>query len=524
MHLPRLLRISCGIPLLIPFGCSQVKPIADYRRAAEEIVAATATDAVYDPSEDAEVDRKVSELFRDGLTVEDAVRVALLNNPTLQAAFYRIGMARADVVQSGLFSNPSLAFSVQFPEGGGRSNLQASLAQNIVDLWQIPVRRKVAESILTETILSIGRGGAQLAADVKTAYFVAVAADRNHLIAKENLDVAQDLLKITLARKKAGAVGELDVNLASSPVLTAQLGVKNARFGAATARRRLATLLGISNPGENLRLIDSLPQPPEVELSADRVVEVALAARLDLKAAQQASAAANQRVREEHLKVFPNVEIGPFLERSERRALPGRNILADTARASVAAGGLTAPDIQSRGQRNQERRREIDAILGPALTMTLPIFDQNQAQIAKANYEYQQSLKQLNAIELSIAQEARQAVDRAVTAWDIARFYENEIVPQAQKSLDISEASYRAGQTSIVTVLEAQRTLLATRRSAVDAMKDAAEAIAELERTSGRPVSVLLTPTDEELPAFTGSGAGALQAQEAGIQATETRP
>jgi cobalt-zinc-cadmium efflux system outer membrane protein len=492
------LRIGLNLLLLIPTGCAQVNPGTDYRRAAIEVIAATGQTAVYDPNDDAKAGQKVCELLGNGISAEDAVRIALLNNPTLQAAFFRIGMARADLVQSGLFSNPSLAFSLQFPEGGGRSNLQASLAQNIVDLWRIPVRRRVAESTLTETVLTIAREGTQLAADAKSAYFAAVAADRNLSIVKENLDVAQGLLKATLARQKAGAVGELDVNLARSPALNAELHVRTARLDVGTARRRLAILLGLTLKAEDLNLTDPLPQPPEARLSPDRVVEVALSARLDLKAARQATSAAEERVREECLQVFPNIEVGPFLERAESRALPGRNILADTARASVAAGALTAPDIQSRGQRNQERRQEIDSILGPALTMTLPIFDQNQAQIAKAEYAYQQALRQLDAIERTVVQDTRQAVDRAMTAWEVARFYETQIVPQAQKSLDLSDTTYQAGKTSIITVLEAQRTLLATRRIAIDALRTAAETIADLERITGRPATVLLSqPTTE---------------------------
>lgn len=488
-------RITRVIPLLVPLACAQVNPTPDYRRAAEEIMSATATDMVFDPNEDGEIDRWVEEILRAGLTAENAVRIALLNNPALQAAFYRIGMARADVVQAGLFSNPSLSLSLQFPEGGGRSNLQASLAQNIVDLWRIPVRKRAAEATLTETVLSIGRDGARLAADVKAAYFAAVAAGRNLVIARENLDVARNLLNVAHARQKAGAVGVLDSNLARSPVLTAELDVLSARLGADTARRRLAILLGLTSRGEDLQLIEPLPQPPERPLIADRVVEAALEARLDLRAARQASRAAEQKVREAYLNVFPNFEIGPFLERNESRGLPGRNIIADTARASVATGGLAAPDIQSRGQRRRERGQEINAILGPAITLTLPIFDQNQAQIAKAAYEFQQSLKQLDAIERTVVQEARQAADRAETAWRIARYYDAHVVPQAQQALELSDASYRAGKTSIVTVLEAQRTLLATRRSAVDAARDAAEALADLERTAGRPLSAMLSRT-----------------------------
>ena len=49
-------------------------------------------------------------------------------NRQLQAAFYDIGIARADWVQAGLLSNPSLGVGILFPEGGGRSNLQVNIS------------------------------------------------------------------------------------------------------------------------------------------------------------------------------------------------------------------------------------------------------------------------------------------------------------------------------------------------------------------------------------------------------------
>src|SRR5207237_5254301 len=96
-------------------------------------------------------------------------------------------------------------------------------------------------------------------------------------------------------------------------------------------------------------------------------------------------AAEGQNLRE-YARVFPTISLGAELERLETRGVPGRKILADTARESVAAGKLTAPSIQSRAQRRHERSQIIDSIFGPSLTLTLPVWDQNQAQVAKARY------------------------------------------------------------------------------------------------------------------------------------------
>jgi outer membrane protein TolC len=58
--------------------------------------------------------------------------------------------------------------------------------------------------------------------------------------------------------------------------------------------------------------------------------------------------------------------------------------------------------------------------------------------------------------------------------------------------LKLSEATYQAGQTTILNVIDAQRSLLETRRANLAALRNAAGALAELERATARPVGELL--------------------------------
>lgn len=471
-------------------ACARVNPQPDYLRVAEYVKEATNVESEF-PAEEALISRQVDEALQDGLSVDEAIQLCIMNNPTLRADYAQVGIARADVVQSGLFSNPTLAFSAQFPEGGGRSNIQASLAQNIVDLWQIPVRQRAAERSLEEAILRLARSASQLFVDTKVAYFAAVAADESYTIARENQEIAQRLLDAALARQRAGVVSELDVNLNRQTVLSAELEVRQSRLDAAAARRRLGVLLGLALPMEDVPLLTPLPGAPRVALSPEELFEIARAHRLDLRAARTAAEAAAARMETEIRKVFPDFTIGPYLERNERRALPGRHVPADTARASIANGALTAPEIQSRAQRDRERNQEIDAIFGPAMSMTLPIFDQNQAQIARARFTYEQSVRLIDALERGIFQEIRESLDRARTAAEILDFYQGALLPQASTNLELLRASYEKGATSILLVLDAQRSLLTARRAAVTARQAAATSLAELERVTAQPLAAL---------------------------------
>ena len=117
--------------LLAYGGCATVNPRPDYERAAKYVSEATGQESSYRPGEEEMVERKVAELLAEGLTAAEAVQICLLNNPRLQAAFFDVGMARADLVQSGLLSNPSLGLSLRLPSGGGLANLEGGLAHHV---------------------------------------------------------------------------------------------------------------------------------------------------------------------------------------------------------------------------------------------------------------------------------------------------------------------------------------------------------------------------------------------------------
>jgi len=465
-------------------GCATVDPQLDYERAGQHVAAATGRDHLYQPGFEEVARELVEGLLKDGITADEAVQVCLLNNATLQASLMDIGMARADVVQAGLLSNPSLGIAVQFPSGGGLASLEGGLAQNIAELWQIPVRKRTAERSLDQTILDLARQAAGLAVDAKVAYYEAVGADALHTISQENLAVARNLLDLALTRQQVGAANELDVNLSRSIALDAELDVEETRFAASIARRTLAVLLGVTVDAEALVLLDSFPDDPPTIPDADRLLDVARRWRLDIRSAEQAVHAAEARWREERRRVFPKLDIGLAMERGERaRSDGGRDVLADTARASIANGGLAAPGIQPRS----ERRRHTDFKIGPEFKLELPIFDQNQAGIAKAHYACQQACKTLEALDRTVAHEVRGAVDRASTAWKLARIYRQRSIPLAQSNLDLSREAYAAGKVSFLSVLEAQRFFLETRKGHVAAVRIAATAIPELERTIGLP-------------------------------------
>ena len=79
-------------------------------------------------------------VIEDGLTQDEAVAIALWNNPDFQVQLANLGFARADLLDAGLLPNPVL--SLLFPIGP--KQLEWTLRWPIEVLWQRPRRVRAA--------------------------------------------------------------------------------------------------------------------------------------------------------------------------------------------------------------------------------------------------------------------------------------------------------------------------------------------------------------------------------------------
>lgn len=467
-------------------GCASVDAHADYERARKLIAEHTGSTEVFAPEADeATAAARVAALLADGLTIDKAGQVALLNNPDFQAALAEIGAARADVVQSALLTNPNLSLGFQLPEGGGLTDFTLGLSAQLADLWQIPVRRRMAEADLDRAIYNVGQRAVDLLAEVRMRCYRVLALEQALTYTQENLQLVQRSVDLSDAQFRAGEVSEFDVNLARTGMLDVQEELIATRGLLAQARADLAQSLGLSSRAREIRLADSLPAASQSWPSEDDLLATALASRFDVCVAHFSVQRAEAALRLECRRFLPDVQLGLALERSEQRALPERHILADTARASVAAGQLTAPSIQSRGERAIERSQIIDAKLGPTLALALPVFDQNQAQIAKARVRVLQARREYTAKAESVASDIQRAAAAARSAAEMLEFQRTQGMTQALATVEGAERRYQAGEESVLVLIEAQDSLVKRRRAYVNTLRDYAVALSELERAVG---------------------------------------
>jgi len=119
--------------------------------------------------------------------------------------------------------------------------------------------------------------------------------------------------------------------------------------------------------------------------------------------------------------------------------------------------------------------------------------DRNQAQVARAVFEYARARKRMEALLVEMAQELRETSGRTQSAARSAQFVDEELVPETARHAERLRRAYETRDAGILSVLEAQRRGLQARKASVEARLEAARALAALERAAGIPWEQLLS-------------------------------
>src|SRR3954447_5329302 len=135
------------------------------------------------------VDARARQLLSRTLSVETAVQIALLNNKGLQAAYNELALAETDLVEQSLPPNP--VFSVSRISGNGASEIERQIVGDILALASLPFRSEIARDRFRQAQLRAGLATLRLAAEVRRAYFAAVAANETVVLLSDAKSTAE---------------------------------------------------------------------------------------------------------------------------------------------------------------------------------------------------------------------------------------------------------------------------------------------------------------------------------------------
>lgn len=432
-------------------GCAQVRPESDFGKVSDIAQARHGQRPLWvlTPEDEAFVRKETGEILARGVSPRDAVRLALLNNPGVQARFDEAGISRADVVQAGLPRNPSLAVLFSFPlfSGGPLAALAGQAMVSVSDLAEVKDRTAKAQAELEREILLIGRDAMAVARDAKLAWLEAAYALRAASLS-EDLAARAARLSATARRYRSfgltddAAIAALEAASARASLEVTSLGAK-----AAVAKARLARLMGVP-PGQDIALSGDVPDAPAPLPDRAAALDYAVANNLEVQAAAFAVQAARSGVKLEKVRWLKDFEVG------------------------------AGYDYDIEGNRT----------LGPGVSLALPIFDANQAQRAKAAHRLRQADRLLEDARLEARENALRALEDSALARATAEGLATGVLPPARRAAAWSARYAGAMQLPELDALKAEVELLHARLEHNKALLEEQAALVRLEYALGGPV------------------------------------
>lgn len=374
------------------------------------------------------------------LSIDDAATIALWNNPQFGADLATLGIAKGDYIDAGQIRNPR----VDILSPLGFKPFELLLTMPIEAIWERPSRVAAAERTYEQLANSLIQNGLTAVQDAQIAHTNLVLAKNREEILLKNVELRRRIAKINSdIRVRAGELTEVEgiateVDSASSEELWVR-----AKHDTLLATERFRQAVGLMlNPAklEVVAYIPSTSPPPEV----DSLVEKAMIARPDLRAAELAVMAAAKRAEWEGKRI------------TQLSLLLGSKGVGDH-------GILT----------------------GPGISLDIPIFHQNNGRRKRADSEVEVATLQYLALKQRVAFEVKESRELLIQAQEVLARTRNKVLPLVRKSVALAERQYRRGSAAYLFVLEQTRSLVDAQLRAADFEAAVVRAETVLRRASG---------------------------------------
>jgi len=378
-----------------------------------------------------EVARLVRETLAAPLSAEDAVRIALVNNPGLQATYGELGIAEADVVAAGRLPSIHIA-SLRTKYGDDVSKIEQAIGIEVISLLTVPLRHRFESKRFERVQAEVARETVAVAYETKRAWIDAVAAEETARYMAQVRDAAEAGAELARRMARAGNYSRLQQLREQAFYADAVAQLARARQSAVSARERLTRLMGLAGRDADYRLPERLPDLPANPAAPGEVEAAALAGRLDLLAAQRDAAS-----------------------------------LADSLGLVKATRFINALEV------GRARTKEGDHpfAYGWEFTIEIPLFDFGTAKVARAEALYLQAVSRVAQAAVGAESELREAYAAYRTAFDTARHYRDEIVPLRKRIADETLLRYNGMLIGVFELLADAREQVVAVNAALDATR-----------------------------------------------------
>lgn len=402
-----------------------------------------------------------------GMTLSQAINIAVQSNKDLQAARHSVEGARARLIQAGLSPNPRLDMAAKndlFFGNKGEYTASLGISQQFSVAGRITHQKDVARADVDLALAEIRQAELKLAGEVASGFYRVLALDRQIEAREHLIDIDQKLLAGTRNRFKVAEVSELDVN-------AAQLDLQRLTQDRALLLNQRTTQLAQLN-----QLLGRLATQP-LELDG----------------------------------TLPDGEALPSLTEQQHQALELRPDLrfallnADRARADQGLARAQRWEDWTVGVGLEQGRRIIEGIppqsndraLGFSLSIPLPLQNNNQGRIAETAAIEAQANARIEALKLSISNEVASTYAEAERLQQVIAEYQRDMLPLSERNVRLAQQGYDQGLVAIVEVVQAQRQQSDLNMAYLTTLDQYLQVLARLHIAAGAYITYIKEPGQE---------------------------
>jgi len=387
------------------------------------------------------------------LSLNEVIRIARENRTEVAALSARAEALSQRPAIVGALEDPMLSPAIDhYPfemmeedESGRRYDWSITVEQRFPLSGVLGHRRRAASAEAARAHAAIAIGQLDVALAAQRAFFMVHERRQMALVVDEQLSLAEQLVNAASARYGSGTGMQADVLRAEVEVARAQATQQSLVAQLRAAEAMLSVNLG---------------RPPEAGIPA---LDYAVRRDEPLASSAVSAQALNKR---------PELQAGAAeVERATAEIDVMRSMYLPMATVRVGRASTMAE--------------------GPGamlmIGVSVPIWRKRlHAGVAEAKAMERMANADLQAMQLMIAGEAVEARESVIAARTQVTMLETEIIPRTRSAVDATLAGYRAGQSSLVSVIESSRALWETRAELVMAETALGDAWAKLARASGQ--------------------------------------
>ncbi|HHJ52308.1 MAG TPA: TolC family protein [Caldithrix abyssi] len=389
------------------------------------------------------------------LTLPQALNLAMRYNPQLSVFSLEIRVREAAAVQAALWPNPELELEAEnFAGSGPLSAFKAT--ETTVSVGQlIEVAGKRAKRVriakLGTRLAEYDFQVAQLNVFTQTvSIFTRVLAAQELVELNRKLVSLAETFKENIAKRvQAGRLSPAELSRAEVEVANARINLQRREKELAAARRQLAATWG-----------------------ATRVTFDAVSGSLE-----------NVSPVPEEAKLQALIRRNPILTRWQVVARQ-----RETEYRLAKAGRIPDPVIRAGWRKFNDSG---DQAFVAGLSIPLPLLNRNQGTVQQTAVRMQQTTVQKRSQELLLQTQLHRYYQDLLAAYESLRALKEEIIPRAENAFHTINEGYQQGKFGFLDVLDARRTLFASREAYLQNVTDYQLARAQIERLIGQPLETV---------------------------------